>query len=256
MGAPDEEPLTSPVKLTVTSWLATDASNYLPGPREVLVLDSATGMALVPEVRLRTGGMTGKVLIPALPSQLVPSLHVIGTGEAPESHDSISLNFVATDSDGLLRASSSNLAQLVYGGSSVTPRPKRAMLWGSVGWRPRAGKPSRGIGCAQVFLDDAPSPDTVSDQRYVSANGLPTLLSIQDATPIGGLRSFFFGNIAVGAHTVRVSLDGGASFIAETHFVISRARQDALGPAAEIAYDLAIDVDAPRDPTPATCHYD
>ena len=88
-------------------------------------------------------------------------------------------------------------------------------------------------------------------QRYNAANGIPTTLRRLDQTLANSGR-FYFGNLAKGQHTLKVTLDGGKSFIAERSLFIGRTREEAESPFKSLLYLVGIDVKGPN-PTPASC---
>jgi hypothetical protein len=242
--------------LTLVSWPSAESGGYIFDSHEILVLDE-TGAPWIPEIRTRTQRGSGRFAIRGLPADTLPSLHVIGQATGPSgSHDSVLLHYDRSAGMPFVALASNGTTQVAQTTSLVTNRPDRAALWGTIYWRPRGGVRQDSVGCALVALDGAPVGDDLgSGLRYVY-DLLPTLEGDSmeiDQTVGGSRRSFYYGNIAPGPHTVRVSLDGGKSFVAESSFVIGRTRADALGVAREIAYDLAIDVEASSDPTPRDC---
>lgn len=241
------------LEVTLLSLLSQGASDPFTTPLEVLALDSTTGQPLEPPVRATSEAGTGRVVLDIDPESNVPSLQVVGAGSGEEdAHDSVHLNFVAEYEPGLLWVGQNGLADLPATTGEYQDRADRAPLMGAIYWHRKDGPREGTVGCAKVFLDGSSSEmDDDSDQRYVAENGLPTSPSrLTQTLPTGG---FHFGNLTTGRHTLRVSVDGGQSFLGAEEFVVSRARQDALGPSPNILYVLSIDLEAESDPTPEDC---
>jgi hypothetical protein len=233
--------------LTLISFFGWSNDYFVGEPHEVIALD-ASGAPLSPALRARSHPSNGALVLAGIPSGLRPMLHVIGRGLGDsDSHDTISLSYDSDAAANLLPVQVNGSSRVAATTGAYTPRADRAALWGSVYWRRPGGERAGSVGCAMVALDGDDS-----DLRYVREL-LPVRPAEQPATMQGARYSFVFGNIAPGAHTLRVSLDGGESFVASASFHIPRARQDALGPAQDVAYALAVDVEAAFDPTPAEC---
>jgi hypothetical protein len=109
-----------------------------------------------------------------------------------------------------------------------------------------SGRRVGGVGCVQVFLDNEPHPARGADQRYV-AGVLPTTVDKLDHTQLSG--KFYFGNLSIGHHVLKVSADGGRTILAKKRFFIPRARQDATSAYKDVFTTIGIDVPA-ADPTP------
>ncbi|HEX6243221.1 MAG TPA: hypothetical protein VFZ61_20045, partial [Polyangiales bacterium] len=107
------------------------------------------------------------------------------------------------------------------------------------------------VGCAQVFIDDQPHPAVSFDQRYNASNGLPTRPERLDRTLAGSGR-FYFANLTKGEHTLKVSMDGGKSFILERKILVSKVRGEASSPFKSLLYLVGLDVKG-TNPTPAGC---
>jgi len=69
---------------------------------------------------------------------------------------------------------------------------------------------------------------------------------------LAGSGRFYFGNLAKGEHTLKVSMDGGSTFIAQRSIFVGKARQDASSPFKALLYLVGLDVKGPN-PTPASC---
>ncbi|HEX5660835.1 MAG TPA: hypothetical protein VFX59_26760, partial [Polyangiales bacterium] len=228
-----------------------DASVFLSAPHEVSLLD-VDGNPLVPPVTT-TSGPQGQISI-ELPATAV-SLYVIGVGPADEpssSADTVVLNTDWWVKGSLLRISTRGLEDESARTSEFTPRADRAALAGSIFWtqnRMRRGS----VGCAKVYIDGALAPDEDQAQRYLGNTPLFLPLSVQPQTT--RLGAFYFGNIRIGLHTIRVSLDDGRNFIGQAKFTVGRPRSGASSPTKVILYQISIDIEAPSDPTPATCPF-
>lgn len=242
--------------LTLVPILDQDDRNPIAAPHDIYLLDTATGEAIPGfEDPIKSKPETGKVVVTGLPDDVIPTLHVVGNPNAADpTYDAVTVNQAAGSGEFLLRISTVGLAMAAEQTGGFTPSQDRAAMAGTVNFTPGGiGNPRMGgVGCAQVFLDDSTVPlDDNSDQRYNGSNGLPVPAEAQNKTDTSG--RFYFGNMPTGQHTLRVSLDEGATFVTEKDFVVARSRDMALGPEKIIIYLIGLDVDAETNPTPATC---
>ncbi|MEY4513424.1 MAG: hypothetical protein RLZZ450_5546, partial [Pseudomonadota bacterium] len=179
-------------------------------------------------------------------------MYVHGTGTGSDgTTDTVLLNADVDIHDPLIRISTAGLGPLAGQTGGFTDRPDRAALTGAVYWlvdNKRMGT----IGCAKVYLDGLTGPDADSEQRYTGSSGLPVTLDMQSQTLKTGV--FYFANIKPGAHTMKVSLDDGKTFIGEeTKFYIPFARTEAKSDTKTVLAQLAFYVKGPSNPTPSTC---
>ena len=100
-------------------------------------------------------------------------------------------------------------------------------------------------------MDGATTLDEAAAQRYIGSGGLPTGSEFLSQTLRGSGR-FYFGNLAKGQHTLRVSIDDGRSFIATATFFVPYSRAEATSESKEMLVQLDIDIEGP-DPTPTSC---
>jgi hypothetical protein len=242
----------APETPTLVSILAPDESGYIATAHTVHVLRAVDGMPFDPPIQLTTSPNNGQFLLPPATDGVPITLHVVGVGAAnnvASTFDALKLNFDAS-SDPLLRVQSNGTAALGATVGAYTAWQDRAELMVSVSFV-SGGQRVGAVGCAKAFLDDDPSAAQAADLRYVGANRLPTTLERQSAT-LRGEGRFQFGNITKGAHTLRVSVDDGASFIAEVPVYVPLTREEASSAYKSVHAELDIEVPGP-DPTPADC---
>jgi hypothetical protein len=236
---------------TLVPATAVDATVPIRIPHDIVVLNAATGEALDPPVRA-TSDSQGQFLLPIHPTDVDLALHVEGQGDASAGNatfDTVVLGFGAHDP--LVRVWAAGTASIPQQVAGFSARQDRAQLRGTV-YVTRAGRRVGVVGCAKLLLDGATGLAIDSDQRYVSANGLPTTPGTLAATePARG--SFYFGNIAKGMHTLRVSVDDGKTFIATRRFVVPFSRAEATSAYKDMIVQLAIDIEG-SNPTPANCN--
>ncbi|HEX6246197.1 MAG TPA: hypothetical protein VFZ61_34975, partial [Polyangiales bacterium] len=181
-------------------------------------------------------------------------LHATGVGSASQqesTYDAMTL-WAPSSGDTLLRNSAVGTATTPELTGGFVPRPDHTAVWGAVYRVDATGKRIGTVGCAQIFLDDLPSPASTADQRYI-LGVLPTTIDRQVRTERSG--RWFFGNIKPGRHTFKVSVDNGQTFIAEKTVYVPLARENALSEYKAIMVNMGIDVPGP-DPTPADCPAD
>ena len=248
-GAPS--PATLDIEGCVVPVLATSCSEGLSVPHQVELLNAKTGEPL-PGFKT-TSASGGKYAFKGVPGDVEIAVHAIGVGPVSEgvsTYDSISL-YVPNTGDNLLRVSTVGTAGLAAASADFKPADERTPVSGTVYQIDASGKRVGQIGCAKIFLDGEPHPATSADQRYNASNGIPTTLRRLDKTLANSGR-FYFGNVAKGAHTLKVSLDDGKSFIAERSLFIGKSRAEADSPFKAVLYLVGIDVKG-ANPTPATC---
>ncbi|MET0285874.1 MAG: hypothetical protein ABW352_15440 [Polyangiales bacterium] len=225
-----------------------DASVFIAIPHEVSLLD-VDGNPVQPPVEILSGE-DGKIRFD-LPRSAV-SIYVVGVGpaeDASSTSDTVLLNVDWTVEDSLLRITTRAGLEFFAGMAGVEARADRAALTGQVYWT-RNGVRQGTVGCAQLFIDGLRVPDESQAQRYAS-NGSLVLPEVRSATTRDGF--FYFGNIRIGLHMLRVSFDGGQSYVAMAAFTVARPRSGARSPSKSILYQIGVEVEANVDPTPATC---
>lgn len=132
--------------------------------------------------------------------------------------------------------------------SGQTPRTDAATLVGFVYHAPGSVPSASPVGCARVFLDG------VEVDGYLDSNNKALPRSQRAQVPPNG--GFLFANLTPGLHTLRVSFDGGMTFVAEMSFFAPFTRADSLFiyvDHREVVYDVAIDVEAAEEPTDGSC---
>jgi hypothetical protein len=236
---------------TLVSGTAVDTSAPIRTPHVIVGLNAANGALLDPPVRMTTD-REGRFVQPYFAPFLELALHVEGQGPASSSnstYDSLTIGF-DVNRDPLLRVWSVSTAAIPGTTAGFSARQDRAQLAGRV-YITRGAKRVGVVGCAKLFLDAETGVALDSDQRYISASGLPTTLAMLGATnrERGG---FYFGNIAKGMHTLRVSVDEGRSFIAERRLFVPFSRSEASSPYKDMVVQLAIEIEG-ADPTPPGC---
>lgn len=236
---------------TLVPILAVDTTAPIPQPHEITVLDNETGAPLNPPIVATSAAGTGAVTIPGLPGGRV-ALYVKGVGDATTgTYDTVITNVLTSAKNDLVRISSSGTVSAAEQTGGFTPKADHAATAGAIYWTP--GGTRRGtIGCAKVFVDGRTGPATEYDQLYNGPSGLPVPLSTQSQTLRSG--RFYIANTPVGTHTLRVSLDNGATLLPEvTTFVVPFPRSAAASAVKAVLIQVGIDIDVPTNPTPAGC---
>jgi hypothetical protein len=236
-------------EVTLAPVTSPDASEFIAVPHEVSLLDQL-GNQLTPRV-VTTSGEDGRVSLD-LPAN-ADSVYVVGVGPIEEStstYDTVLVSNNWESGDKLLRISSRATLDLTAATAAFKVREDRASMTGAVYWtknRVRQGP----IGCAKIYIDGASAPDEDQVQRYVNETLLPVPLAAQGQTT--RLGRFYFGNLKVGVHSIRVSLDDRQTTLAEKSFFVGRTRAGAQSPTKSILYQFAVDIEAEVDPTPVSC---
>lgn len=238
--------------LTLVPILATMESEFIGVPHTVEVWDPATGKPLNPPVTGTTSASDGKITL-TTPKKAPYSIYIQGVGPTSNSsstYDTVILNTPPATGDSFLRISQVGTASLaatpMFGNFEL--KADRAPIGGAVYWM-KDGKRLGAVGCAKVYIDDEPQPSTQYDQRYNGANGLP----VTGLTETLRQGRFYVGNITPGEHTIKASLDNGATFVGETKFVITMVRKDAKSELKNILYQIGVDIEGDANPTPASC---
>jgi hypothetical protein len=235
----------------VVSVLGTDCTSSLPTPHVIELLNAKTGE---PVTGFRTtSGAGGKYTFKNVPGEIDVAVHAIGVGPVTESastYDSIAFHDLDSG-ENLMRMSTVGTAGLAGMAASFTAKDDKVALTGAVYQVNESGKRVGTIGCAQVYIDDAPHPAVGVDQRYNGVSGIPVTLSKLDHTLAGSGR-FYFGNLDKGAHKLKVSMDGGKSFIIERSVFIGKARSEAQSPYKSLLYLVGLDFKG-ANPMPAGC---
>ncbi|HTU61064.1 MAG TPA: hypothetical protein VMF89_21570 [Polyangiales bacterium] len=244
-------PATLDIEGCVVPVLASSCTEGLSVPHQVQLLDAKTGEPL-PGFKT-TSASGGKYTFKGVPADIEIAVHAIGVGpisEGVSTYDSISL-YVPNTGDNLLRVSTVGTAGLAAASANFEPSDDRTPLSGTVYQVDASGKRVGQIGCAKIFLDGEPHPATNADQRYNASSGIPTTLRKLDKTLANSGR-FYFGNVSKGAHTLKVSLDDGKSFVAQRDVFVGKSRAEADSPYKAVLYLVGIDVKG-ANPTPANC---
>jgi hypothetical protein len=244
-------PLPSTFTGTLVIPLGPDASVVVEEPHQIQILSAETGQPL-PWMTV-SQAWTGRFTFTGVPLSPFLILHVSGEGPddaATSTYDS--LTFLAPRSgDRLVRVPTVGTGAVYPTAGGVEQLPDRAPLEGVV-YRVSAGWQRIGVvGCAQVFLDQESHPALQADQRYVAADGLPTTLEKLSRT-LPGNGKFYFGNLTKGLHTLRVSMDGGKTFVLERTFYLPFTRAEATSEHKDLLIDIGLDI-PDSTPAPADC---
>jgi len=248
----------NPKMLTLVNVLAQDPSGFIATSHEVQLLDLDTGKPFDPPITTTTKAGTGQFTFQKVPCDAKAWIHVKGVGPKADSgstYDSLSLN--APDSgEVIIRISSVGTADSAAATGGFVGKPDEVAIGAAVYTVDSTGRRTGSIGCAQVYIDDQPHPALENDQRYIAVTGLPTPLAKQDKTLRSG--KFYFGNVKPGSHKLKVSMDGGATFLTllggskELSFNLPYARKDATSELKNVLVLMGMDVPG-ADPTPASC---
>ncbi len=237
---------------TLVSITAENASAPIRVQHKVSLLNDK-GEQLTPPVTTLSGS-DGKVTLANRPADGV-SIYVEGVGPADvneSTYDTVVLNHNWDSGETLLRISNRGTLQLAESLSDFQADQSRAAVSGAVYWT-TDGKLRKGaVGCAKLYIDGKTAPDDSQAQRYVGSTGLPATLAARQSTVKDSGR-FYIGNMTKGEHTIKVSLDDGATFIAEKKFFVGKSRAEAASPTKSIIYQIGIDTVAPTNPQPTTC---
>lgn len=240
--------------LTLVPITAQDDSAPIADVHHVTFLDSETGAPFTPPVEGDTTAGSGKITITA--PKKTSDIYIQGVSRTPadtSTYDTVILNVSPDSGETLLRISSVGTASLAGSVAGFTMRDDRASFSGSVYWAP-TGLIQGAVGCAKIYIDGQAANSDEYDQRYIGPNRLPTTYAKLDHTLRGG--SFYFGNIAKGKHKIQVTVDDGATFIAEVEFNVTLTRAEAKSPFKSVIYQLPIYVKTPTNPMPASCPQD
>ncbi|MET0284346.1 MAG: hypothetical protein ABW352_07745 [Polyangiales bacterium] len=237
---------------TLVGITATNADAPILVSHRVELLD-AEEKPLNPPIVNMTSSTDGKVT--STPPEAAKSIYVTGVGVAGggmSTYDTIVANHNWESGETLLRISSAGTLMVAETTGGFTANAERAAVTGAIYWT-TDGKLRKGaVGCAKVYIDGAKVPDEDASQRYVAMSGLPAKLADQDHT-FPGRGQFYIGNMKTGNHTIKVSMDDGATFIGEKTFYVGKTRAQASSPTKSVLYQLGVDIVAPANPTPASC---
>ena len=223
-------------------------------PHSVDILDNQTGAQLTPAIHLTSEANTGVVS-----GQIPPGKHIVwihGAGNANTGTiDNVLVNVDPATAEDLITVFPADVINAAEQSAQVTARGDRAALTGELYWT-KNGQRQGTIGCAKVFIDGKTSADTDQAERYNAApDSLPVPLADQDQTGKSGL--FFFGSLTKGAHTIRVSVDDGKTFVGSpVTFFVPLTNSEASSALKRVLVQLVVDLAAPADPTPASCNID
>jgi len=244
---------------TLVSILAVDETMRIGVPHLIELRNNETGAPFDPPITTMSAPETGAISYRS-PKGIVKQLWVRGTGTGTDAtYDTVLVNASSETSDKLIRIASSGLVSIAEGSAGFKGRSDRAALAGGIYWTPNKTRMDT-VGCAKVYLDGATGPDVEQDQFYNAANGLPAPRTCPE--PAGGCvpvsqtlsgGRFYFGNVKVGNHTLKVSLDDGKTFVGETKIFVPYSRAEAASPSKNVLVQMAIDLDVPANPTPAGC---
>ncbi|HEX5657761.1 MAG TPA: hypothetical protein VFX59_11225 [Polyangiales bacterium] len=234
---------------TLVPITSNDASVFISVPHAVSLLD-VNGNPLVPPVETMSG-LDGRIRLDV--PQAGVSIYVVGVGSPEDdssTYDTISLNHDFSSMNSLLRIATRETDRIATEGAGYEQRDDRAALAGRIFWT-TSGERRGVVACAKVYIDGALAPDEDQTQRYVGNTLELKPLSEQPET--GAFGFFVFGNVKVGLHTLRVSLDDGKNFSGLTQFTVGRPRRAAQSPIKAVSYQVDIELEASEDPTPAGC---
>jgi hypothetical protein len=248
-GGGDSEATFSSTLVPIT---AENTSTFISTPHKVSLLNERE-QPLNPPVTAMTGA-DGRVTIADRPDDAT-TIYVEGVGAAnvpASTYDTIIPKHNWDSGETLLRISTQGTLTLAESLSDFQANQDRAAVSGAVYWT-TDGKLRKGaVGCAKIYIDGKTAPDDEQSQRYVGSTGLPAPLASQPQTVKNSGR-FYIGNMTTGEHTLKVSVDDGASFIGEKTFFVGKARKDALSPTKSVIYQVGLDITAETNPQPATC---
>lgn len=238
------------IDLTLISVLGQSEADAIVQSHKVELINAETGKPFDPPVETMTQEGSGKFSFKAVPRSPASWIHVIGNGKDPMStYDSLS--YSAPDSgEKFLRISTVGTAGVAEGTGGFKADPTKIAIGGAVYSVDDTGKRVGAIGCAEVMIDDKPSPAEDVDQRYVASTGLPTTLDKLKQT-LGGQGKFYFGNVTPGMHTFSVKV-GGKVLDQKLSLNVPFARNGATGPFQNVLVLIGIDIPGPN-PTPAGC---
>jgi hypothetical protein len=237
---------------TLVGITATNADAPILVSHRVELLDAMENPLNPPIVNM-TSSTDGKVT--STPPAEAKSIYVTGVGVAGggmSTYDTIVANHNWESGETLLRISSAGTLMVAETTGGFTANPERAAVSGAVYWTTDGKQRKGAVGCAKIYIDGATAPDEDASQRYVAMSGLPAKLADQPQT-FPGRGQFYIGNLKTGNHTIKVSVDNGATFIGEKSFYVGKTRSQAASPTKSILYQLGIDIVAPTNPTPASC---
>lgn len=254
-----EELLWQTPTATLVSWF--DGDPIVGESYEVRLLEAPpTGTPTTRGSALQSDPETGELQLPMASERGTTVFHVLGSSYAVEdgfetivfdTYDSVLLNFSWQHGDRRIRVPLVEMAGFEQAIAQVVPELDRAALTGHVYGGP-ANEVRGSVACAELFLDDASTGmDQDAAQRYLASNRLPA--APQDQTHTSSSGGFYFGNLSPGTHRMRVTLDGGQTFVADEKVAITMVRADAWGPAELMLYQFDMHVDATSDPTPSDC---
>jgi hypothetical protein len=230
----------------------------LASPHHVEILNADNGSRLEPPVEAISAPVSGKVILEAIPYGVVAWIHVRGEGPSDDpasTYDSLALA-APHAGDNLVLAGTVGFASSEMTAGGFDARPDRVGVSGQVYRVDGSGRRVGSVGCVELWLDDIPSPAVSSDQRYVAPTGLPTPLAQQTRTLRSG--KWYFGNVAPGKHSFKVTVDRGQTFLKLAHgtdeltLFIPFARKDAASAYKDMYVHVGLDVPGP-DLTPADC---
>jgi hypothetical protein len=236
---------------TLVGITATNADAPILVSHRVELLDGEE-KPLNPALVSMTSSVDGKVTL--TPTADAKSIYVTGVGPAggmTSTYDTIVANHNWDSGESLLRISSAGTLSVAETTGGFTANPDRAAVSGAVYWTTDGKQRKGAVGCAKLFLDGASAPDEDAAQRYVAMSGLPGKLADQPHT-FPGRGQFYIGNLKTGNHTIKATLEDG-TVLGEKSFYVGKTRAMAASPTKSILYQIAIDITAPTNPTPATC---
>jgi len=240
---------------TLVGILAMNTSAPIAASHQVEVLNNDTGAPLNPPITTVSAPVTGKISLKLPAGKNMLLIKGVGT----DTYDTVIVNADTKTNDPLIRISNSGTLALAEGSGGFVSKPDRTPVTGSVYHAP-GGVRMGTVGCAKIFLDGKTVNDTESDQRYNAASGLPGKFECTAAdvmcTPVqqtGSGGRFYIANMTPGRHTIKASIDNGATAIAEASFFIPFTRSQATSTTKSVLVQIGLDVDRPANPTPAGC---
>jgi hypothetical protein len=242
--------------------LGKSAADFIAQSHMMELLDPQ-GMPLDPPITATTnasdGSWTFKNIPEGRPNQS-DWVHVIGVGPKTDgnaTYDALVLadRYLYGSAPSLgVRISTVGTATYAESTGNFKAADDKIAIGGQIYSVDDTGKQVGSVGCAEVWVDDQPSPYKEFDQRYVASSGLPTDIegpSAQLQTLTSG--KFLIGNVPKGMHTFKVTLDHGATFIGEPLTInVPFSRTDATSDLKNFLVLIGITIKGPN-PTPADC---
>lgn len=242
--------------------LGKSAADFIAQSHMMELLDRE-GKPLDPPITATTSSSDGSWTFKNIPEDRPNQsdwVHVIGVGPASDgnsTYDALVLadRYLYGSAPSLgVRISTVGTASYAESTGNFKADENKIAIGGQIYSVDDSGKQTGSIGCAEVWVDDQPSPYKEFDQRYVASSGLPTDIEgpkAQTQTLTNG--KFLIGNVPMGEHTFKVTLDHGKTFLGEPLKInVPFARKDATSDLKNFLVLIGITIKGPN-PTPADC---